>query len=177
MSRAAPLPPVLLAMICLLALLPLAGCGSVLTESTSDAAGIAGAGIAGAVTKDAAIGTGIGLGVAAAANAGLLYAERGVHRRQQDSIAAAAGPLDDGATASWSVSHIVPIELDAHGQVAVTRVIDGPDFTCKEIIFSVDHAKDAKIPRDFFTAFVCRDGDKWRWATAEPATERWGSLQ
>jgi len=26
-------------------------------------------------------------------------------------------------------------------------------------------------------ASVCRDGDKWKWASAEPATPRWGSLQ
>ena len=24
---------------------------------------------------------------------------------------------------------------------------------------------------------VCRDGETWKWASAEPATERWGSLQ
>lgn len=156
---------------------PLGGCGSLLTESTTTGAGIAGAGIASAVTKDATVGAAIGLGVAAGANSGLMYVERVVHSRTQDSIAAAAGPLAEGAVASWSVSHVVPIELPEHGEVAVSRVIDGPDFACKEIIFSVDEGEAAQRRRSFFTAYICRDGTQWRWATAEPATARWGALQ
>jgi hypothetical protein len=31
--------------------------------------------------------------------------------------------------------------------------------------------------RAFYTANVCLDGKQWKWASAEPATERWGSLQ
>jgi uncharacterized protein YceK len=62
----------------------LCGCGSVLTATTSDVAGIAGAGISSAVTKDAATAAGIGLGIAAVANAGLQLAERNVHRAEQD---------------------------------------------------------------------------------------------
>jgi hypothetical protein len=31
--------------------------------------------------------------------------------------------------------------------------------------------------RAFYTATICRDDGKWKWATAEPATERWGALQ
>ena len=58
------------------AFLVLPGCGSLLTVGTADVAGVAGAGAANAVTKSAAIATGIGLGVAAGANAGLAYAER-----------------------------------------------------------------------------------------------------
>ncbi len=154
---------------------PLAGCGSFLTESTATGAGIAGAGIAGAISKDATVGAAIGLGVAAGANAGLLYVERNVHDNTQNSIAEAAGKLSEGDVAEWHSTHVLPIELDQHGQVAVSRQIQGPDFFCKEIIFSVDHDKDAE--RSFFTAYICRDGARWRWATAEPATARWGSLQ
>ncbi|HEX2942239.1 MAG TPA: hypothetical protein VHO91_14415, partial [Rhodopila sp.] len=54
----------------------LSGCGSVLTASTADVAGIAGAGISGAVTKSPTAAAAIGLGVAAAANGGLQYVER-----------------------------------------------------------------------------------------------------
>lgn len=169
--RAAPL------LLLLLALLPLAGCGSFLTESTATGAGIAGAGIAGAVTKDATVGAAIGLGVAAGANAGLLFVERSVHNRTQDSIAEAAGKLDAGAVGPWSVEHTIPIELSQHGEVAVGREIDGPDFACKEIVFSVDSGSGPALKRSFYTAYVCRDGDVWRWATAEPATSRWGTLQ
>lgn len=157
--------------------LSLSGCGSLLTEGTAVGAGIAGAGAASAVTKNAAVGAAIGLGVAAGANAGLLYVERSVHTKTQDSIAATAGPLPEGGVAKWSVSHRIPIELPEHGEVAVSHEIDGPDFACKEIVFSVDATKDGKVARNFFTAYICRDGQAWRWATAEPATARWGALQ
>src|SRR5579875_2839099 len=89
----------------LLALLGLGGCGPLLTATTSDVAGVAGAGAANAVTKDAAAATAIGLGVAAGANAGLQYVERDVHAAEQNQIAAAAGPLPDGAVAHWRVVH------------------------------------------------------------------------
>ncbi len=161
----------------LLAVLLLAGCGSFLTEGTADAAGVAGAGIAGALTRDATAGAAIGLGVASAANAGLLLVERDVHHHQQDSIAAAAATLPEGGVATWNANHEIPIERAQHGQVAVTRVIAGPDFACKEIVFSVDSGQGARLRRGFFTAIVCQDGTEWHWATAEPATERWGALQ
>jgi uncharacterized protein YceK len=151
----------------------LSGCGSVLTASTADVAGIAGAGVAGAVTKSPAAAAGIGLGIASAANAGLQYAERAVHAKEQDRIAEAAGALEPGVVGHWSVSHTVPIEDDEHGDLVVTRLIGADDLDCKEIVFSVD----TKSSRSFYVATVCRDGAAWKWATAEPATARWGSLQ
>jgi uncharacterized protein YceK len=155
----------------------LSGCGSVLSSTTADVAGIAGAGIAGAVTKDATVAAGIGLGVASAANAGLQYAERVVHGREQDQIAQAAGPLPVGQVGHWSVTHDVPIEDDEHGDLVVTRLIGAEDFNCKEIVFSVDTVEKKVPQRAFYTATVCRDGKTWKWASAEPATARWGSLQ
>jgi hypothetical protein len=157
--------------------LPLGGCGSFLAESTSVGAGIAGAGIASSVTKNATVGAAIGLGVAAGANAALQYAERRVHKTEQDRIATVAGRLRVGAVAAWSVSHSVPIEPNNHGEVTVSRIFGGADFLCKEIIFSVDRYADRRWQREFFIATICRDGRIWRWATAEPATARWGSLQ
>ena len=161
----------------LAAVLPLAGCNSLLTESTADAAGVAGAGVAGAVTKNATVGAAIGLGVATAANAGLLYVERRVHTLEQDEIAAAAGPLPPGGIATWRYTQGRPIEPPQHGEVTVSRAFGGADFACKDIVFSVDQGDGADRTRQFFTATICRDGQVWRWATAEPATARWGSLQ
>ena len=155
----------------------LAGCGSVLTASTADVAGIAGAGIAGAVTKSPAAAAGIGLGVAAGANAGLQYTERVVHGTEQDQIALAAGPLPPGQVGHWKVSHSIPIEDDEHGDLIVTRLIGSADFSCKEIVFSVDTIEKKQPKRAFYTATVCLDGTTWKWASAEPATARWGSLQ
>jgi hypothetical protein len=155
----------------------LSGCGSLLTASTADVAGIAGAGIANAVSKNPAAATGIGLGVAAAANAGLQYAERNVHRAEQDRIAQTAGPLAPGVVGHWSVTHTVPIENDEHGDLVVTRLVGAADFNCKEIVFSVDTIEKQVPKRAFYTATVCQDGANWKWASAEPATARWGSLQ
>jgi hypothetical protein len=155
----------------------LSGCGSVLTASTADVAGIAGAGIANAVNKSPAAATGIGLGVAAGANIGLQYVERDVHRAEQDQIAQAAGPLTPGIVGHWSVAHSIPIEDDEHGDLVVTRLVGADDFNCKEIVFSVDTMDKKVLNRAFYTATVCLDGAKWKWASAEPATARWGSLQ
>ncbi len=169
--------PISRAWLTLPALIALAGCGSVLTAGTADIAGIAGAGIAGSVSKSAAAATGIGLAVAAGANAGLQYAERRVHRTEQDSIAAAAGDLAPGTVGRWSVVHTLPVEADEHGDLVVTRAFDGADFGCREIVFSVETQADHDVQRAFYTATVCRDGARWKWASAEPATERWGNLQ
>jgi hypothetical protein len=155
----------------------LSGCGSVLTASTADVAGIAGAGVAGAVTKSPAAATGIGLGIASGANAALQYTERKVHGAEQDQIARVAGPLEPGVVGHWSVSHDIPIEDDEHGDLVVTRVVGADDFNCKEVVFSVDTAARKAPHRACYIAMVCRDGDTWKWASAEPATARWGSLQ
>ena len=139
---------------------------------------MAGASIAGAVTKSAAVPSGIGLGVNAAASAGVKALEKRVHRTEQDAIAAAAGPLDVGGRATWSSGHYkVSVEENEHGELTVSRLIRAGDLDCKEVIFSVDRVVKKAPERAFYTTTVCRDGAVWKWASAEPATERWGSLQ
>ena len=165
------------ALIASLLVLPVAGCGSLLTEGTADLAGVAGAGAASAVTKSAAGAAAIGLGVRSLAAEGLKYASRRVHREEQDAIAAAAGPLAPGAVAAWSVVHRIPIEDDERGQLAVVRVIGAGALTCKEVVFSVERVRRNQMQRAFYVTMVCQDGARWRWASAEPATERWGALQ
>jgi hypothetical protein len=155
----------------------LGGCTSIVSEGTSAGAGVAGAAVAHGVTRNAGITTGIGLGVQAVARAGVQYAERKVHQAEQDRIAATAGVLPVGAVGHWTVVHDVPLEADEYGEVTVSRTLGGSGFTCKEIVFSVDHANRTNVSREFYTATICRDGALWKWATAEPATERWGALQ
>jgi hypothetical protein len=158
--------------------LGLSGCASLLSQGGAAGAGVASASIAGAVTKNAAVTSGIGLGVNAAASAGIKSLEKHVHKTEQDSIAAAAGSLDVGATAPWSSGHgKVSVERNEHGELTVSRLIRAGDLDCKEVIFSVDSEAKGKRERAFYTTTVCRDGAVWRWASAEPATERWGSLQ
>ena len=161
----------------MLALLALPGCQALLTEATSTTAGIGGASIADAVGANATTTTGIGLGVQALGRAGLQYAQRVTHRAAQDRIAAAAGPLPVGGVSEWATDHRVPVEPNERGQVAVSRVISTGALECKEIVFSVDSGQGERLRRGFYLAAVCRDGGAWRWASAEPATERWGSLQ
>lgn len=161
----------------LLALLALSGCGSLLTEGTADLAGVAGAGAASAVTKSAAGAAAIGLVVRSVASEGLKFAERSVHREEQDALATVAGPLAPGAVAPWSVSHRIPIEDDEHGDVVVSRAFGAGPIQCKEIVFSVDRTRHSLVRRAFYITTICQDGARWRWASAEPATERWGGIQ
>ena len=178
-----PLPRLLFAgTIC--GLLSLGGCSSVLTEGSSAAAGIGAAAVSRAFTKNGAITAGIGVGAQAAARAGVQYLEKRVHRSEQDEIALVAGELPLGGVAPWSITHDVPIEPDNRGEVTVSRVIatvttgrQASAMNCKEIVFSVDTDEDHQPTRAFYTAAICLDGAKWKWATAEPATERWGTLQ
>ncbi|WP_454805186.1 hypothetical protein [Paraburkholderia fungorum] len=157
----------------------LSGCSSLYTEGATAGAGVAGAALAAKVTNNAAVATGIGLGAVAAARAGVQYSERVVHKNTQDGIAKIAGPLEVGAIAPWSVTHSMPIEDDEHGRVTVSRIISAGALDCKEIVFSVDQIATQNVPASsaFYVASICRDGDNWKWASAEPATERWGALQ
>lgn len=157
----------------------LSGCSSLYSEGATAGAGVAGAALAAKVTSNAAVATGIGLGAVAAARAGVQYSERVVHKNTQDGIAKIAGPLEVGAVAPWSVTHSVPIEDDEHGRVTVSRTISTGALDCKEIVFSVDQSATKNVPASsaFYVASICRDGDNWKWASAEPATERWGALQ
>ena len=96
---------------------------------------------------------------------------------EQDAIAQAAGPLGPGTAQPWSVRHSLPIEDNEAGQVVVSRAFGAGDFRCKEIVFSVDTATRQGPQRAFYTATICQDGAAWRWASAEPSTERWDRLQ
>jgi hypothetical protein len=167
----------------MLLLLGLGGCSSLLTQGAGAGGGVGGAALANAFTKNGAITAGAGLGAQALAITGVQYLEKRVHGAEQDAIAGAAGNTPVGGVGQWRVVHDVPIENDEHGEVSVTRLImpelpgGAPVFDCKEIIFSVDTKRHHQVNRDFYTADVCLDGQQWKWATAEPATARWGSLQ
>lgn len=156
----------------------LTGCGSLLTEGTADVAGVAAAGASSAVTNSAAAAAAIGLGVRSVAAEGLRYVNRRIHREEQDAIAAAAGPLVPGGIGVWAVSHSLPVEDDEQGQVTVVRSFGTGSVACKELVFSVERTRrNRAVERAYFVTTICRDGERWRWATAEPATERWGALQ
>jgi hypothetical protein len=162
---------------CVAGSLGLGGCTSLLSESASTTAGIGGTAIAGAVTRNAAVASGIGLGVLAAGQAGVKALERDYHGDQQDRIASVAGALKVGQVGHWESRHKIELEPDQAGRVTVNRVIGGAALSCKEIVFSVDETKDKRPVSAFYVATICKDATTWRWASAEPATARWGSLQ
>jgi hypothetical protein len=157
----------------------LAGCSSLLTEGSAAGAGVGGAAVASAITSNAAVTTGIGLGAQAVASAAVQSLEKSVHHAEQQRIALAAGRLPVGGSGPWRVDHDIPIEANEHGEVAVVRLIgnDAAGLSCKEIVFSVDYVREKQPARRFYTASVCQADGTWRWATAEPATSRWGALQ
>ncbi|MFT8244456.1 hypothetical protein [Roseomonas sp. BN140053] len=156
---------------------PLGACAAFQGEASADLAGIGGAAVADAVGAGAGVTTGIGFGVRAATRAGLQYAQRRVHGAAQNRIAAAAGDLPVGGIAPWNTDHAVPLEPEERGRVTVSRIISAGTLSCKEVVFSVEAEERGQPRQSFFTAILCRDGAEWRWASAEPATERWGNLQ
>ncbi|ABO55482.1 MULTISPECIES: hypothetical protein [Burkholderia] len=174
-----PVMPARVALAALAAAALLSGCNSLYSEGATASAGIAGAAIASKVTNNAAVATGIGLGAVAGARAGVQYTQRVAHRYTQEQIAKAAGPLEVGGVAPWSTHHSFPIEDDEQGRVTVSRMISVGPLDCKEIVFAVDTpAKADKTAQSaFYVATICRDGPVWKWASAEPATGRWGALQ
>jgi hypothetical protein len=155
----------------------LCGCSSFLQQGTGAVAGVGGAAVAASVTSDAAVATGIGVGVQSLAQAGVQRAQKVVHAAEQDQIAAIAGKLAPGQVAPWQVHHAIPIEPSSRGEVTVSRVVGAQSLDCREIVFSVEPKPKAKQDRGFYVAMICRDGERWKWASAEPATERWGALQ
>lgn len=174
-------PPLLAAL--LLAAPLLAGCNG--PEAGATAGGVSGV-AATVLSSNPAVGYAVGLAVRAAVDSALSAGLRSLAQEEQDRIAAAAGDLEPGQTGQWSVDHGLPFGFkDAQGRLAVTRVIDTPLARCREVFFSLDKAAPAggkagatplPAPR-YFTATTCQRGQGWKWATAEPAVERWGALQ
>ena len=155
----------------------LAGCQSLVLEGSAAGAGIAGAAIAHKVTDNAAVTTGIGVGVQAATRSAVQYVQREMHGYTQEVIATAAGKLKEGEVAKWRSVHSVPLEPDEQGRVTVSRNISHGLMECKEIVYSVDTVVESTPRNEFYVASICKDNTRWVWATAEPAVSRWGALQ
>ena len=149
----------------------MSGCSSI-GAATGAVAGVA----TGAVTANPAVGIGVGIAVQSATDEAVNRYMRVMHRDQQDAIAALVGDMPLGAAQPWRVKHTLPIE-NGHGEVRVTRVFDTALTSCKEFAFSVIDGDRPNAPADWFTASACRQGEKWKWASAEPAVDRWGTLQ
>ncbi|RYF04830.1 MAG: hypothetical protein EOO40_10850 [Deltaproteobacteria bacterium] len=148
----------------LLLVLPLLGGCTVV----SDIAGLAAGGAAGSATANPVVGYAVGIGVRAGVDELRRYVVRRRQQGEQDAIATAAGEAPLGQSRAWAIRHSIPIGNE-QGTLTVVREISTPLTTCREILFSVD--------KDVFTTPVCRQPTGWKWAAAEPAVDRWGSLQ
>ena len=150
--------------------LSLVGCNTI--------GGFAGAatGIAtGAATTNPAVGYGVGIGVKAAVDATGKYVFRKWQQAEQDAIAALVGPLQPGTIRPWQIQHSIPYGNE-RGELQVIRVFHTPLASCKEVLFSVIEGKGNKQKRQWFVATACQQNTAWKWAVAEPAVARWGSL-
>jgi hypothetical protein len=166
MKNLPPVPPALLAVLVLLS-----GC-----NATVQVAAVVGGGAAGGLTANPAVGFAVGVAIDAGATYVVRYYGRTRQGAEQDAIAEVAGALPVGTEAAWKIEHTIPIG-DEHGQLRVVRDIDSPMAACKEIAFSVDEGKGAKLQRAWYVSDVCKQAARWKWASAEPAVERWGFLQ
>lgn len=155
----------------LLGVLLLAGC-----KAAPQIAAVVTGSISGAATGNAAVGFAVGVATDAGANYAFRYIARVRQGAEQDAIAEIAGELPDGTEVAWKIEHTVPID-DEHGMLRVVRTINSPLALCKEVVFSVDEGKDETLDRAWFTTSICKRAETWKWASAEPAVERWGFLQ
>jgi hypothetical protein len=143
-------------------------------QDVSTIAGIAGGSATAAATGNPAIGVAVGIGVSAGGNFLVRYIARVRAGAEQDVIAETAGALPDSGEGAWAIHHTIPIGNE-HGNLWVIDTINTPIAICKEVVFSVFSG--AKVPPNWYTVDVCRDPNGWKWATAEPAVDRWGFLQ
>jgi hypothetical protein len=155
------------ALLPILSLIALGGC-----RFSGELVAAAAGGASGAATANPAVGIAVGIAVNSGINATVDYITRKRQQAEQDAIAGEVATMSLGDRRPWKIKHDIPIGNE-HGEVQVTRMINTPLTLCKELVFSVDHGEQ----RDWYTTQTCRQGERWKWALAEPTIERWGSLQ
>ena len=159
--------PVLGGAVLLLAV-SLGGCASI-----SGVVGVVFGAAAGGASANPAVGFAVGVGTAAVSDYAIKRVSRSWHHGEQEAIAEAASGVAPGGTAPWRVVHSLPLGNE-HGQLQVVRAIPNPLAACKQVLFSVEE-KD-EMPA-WYSVDICQAQDRWHWASAEPAVERWGYLQ
>ena len=150
------------------ALLLLSGC-----QAVPQITGLVAGAVSGGATANPVVGFGVGVAVTAASDYAMRTVTRDWHEGEQDAIAATASTLPVGGRGPWRVEHSVPIGNE-HGELEVVRRIDNPLAPCEEIVFSVE---EGKKPPAWYSSDICHQAAGWKWASAEPAVERWGFLQ
>ncbi len=150
----------------------LVGCSSV-GGFTGAVAGVA----TGTFTTNPAVGVAVGVTVKAATDAEMNRVFRDMQTEEQIQIAELAGGLETGDRRPWRVHHLFSYG-DERGDVQVLSTIDNALASCKEVLFSVARTENGVVNYSWFVTQTCKQSDgRWRWAAAEPATQRWGTLQ
>ena len=150
-----------------LALLALCGC-----RFTGELVGAAAGGASGAATANPVVGVAVGVAVNSAIDASFAYFQRKRQQAEQDAIADQVATMSVGDRRPWKIEHDIPIGNE-HGEVEVTNSIVTPLAPCKKLVFSVQSGKQ----QHWYSTQACDDGARWKWALAEPATDRWEPLQ
>jgi hypothetical protein len=150
--------------------LGLGGCEYVSTTAT-EFAGIGAGALAGGLTGNPFVAVGVGAGVRYAVRSTVAYGERALQGRVQETIAEAAGPLEEGEVAAWAVTGFPPVK-QPRGRVEVVRAF-GEAIPCKEITYGVENGDGA----DYYVAVICRERGEWVWAVSEPSTDKWFGIQ
>ena len=155
-----------------LLLLPLLGGCQFTGELVAAGAG----GASAAATANPAVGIAVGVGVNAGIDAAFAYVARKRQQAEQDAIAATVATMQPGERRPWHIDHFIPVGNE-HGDVAVVRDIPNALAPCKELVFSVESGRGPAARQRWYRTDACQDTRRWKWALAEPATERWGVLQ
>ena len=131
----------------------------------------------GTISSNPAVGVGVGIAVQAATDTAFQKIFRDMQADEQNRIAALAGGMTTGQQLTWDIHHTMPF-TDERGELRVVGVIANALTTCKEVMFSVAGGSDEEPTRQWFVTQTCKQSDgQWRWAAAEPAVGRWGTLQ
>jgi len=154
------------------AALSLAGCAG-----AADIAGVVTGSTVALVSANPAVGVGAGLAVRAGTTTAVNWVFRRRHRYAQDEIASVIGRMAPGEVRPWRIDYSIPVG-NAHGEIRLVRTIDSTLASCREALFSVVEAEQAGrvTSQQWFVVTACRGDEGWKWASAEPATGRWGSL-
>ena len=170
--RAVGCPAVRLAILPVVLLLPLLASCQFAGEIVGAAAGGASAG----ATANPAVGIAVGVGVNAGIDAAFAWISRQRQHAEQAAIAETVATMQPGEVRPWHINHVIPIGNE-HGVVTVVREIPNALAPCKELAFSVDTGADRSLAQHWYVTDACEQDGRWDWALAEPATERWGTLQ
>ncbi len=141
-------------------------------NQAADVVGAVAGGGAALTSGNPVLAIGVGIGVRTVTAAGIRYVVRIRQGAGQDEVAAVIGSLAPGEVRRWRIRHTIPLGNEA-GEVRLVREIDNALAPCREALFSVEDEGE----RQWFLTTACRQGETWKWAAAEPAVPRWGSLQ